>query len=177
MKTQDAVTQMAKDGIKHDAHHATIKAAFKTLTGQALSKDDLVSVRSLLEDAKPVKAKKAPVEVVEMTEAERMKRAKEVVAERAEDADMPGWANVRKVVEAGKDGLPNRVIIECQDPQEKGGKSTCVKTREIAAQDVFQVHRCEPCQKRANVIKRNLAAKERRAEANKATKKATKSSK
>ncbi len=173
MKHAEAVAQMAADGIKHDAHHGTIKAAYKKLTGAALDKDTLDLVRGELEDAKP---KRAKAEKVALPAKEAMAKAQALVKERAKDADMPGWDNVTKVVEAGPDGKPVRVEIECQDPQEtRDGESVCEGKREIAAQDVFQVSRCAACQKRVNVLARNEAAKARREAANKATKKVKKS--
>lgn len=60
------------------------------------------------------------------------------------------------VVERGPSG-PTRVTIECDDPQTRLGVPVCVKTRTIAVQDLFQVHRCEPCQDR--VVRRARRAR------------------
>lgn len=170
MTVNATIRKLAEQGITSTTHHATIKSSFKAIEGRLPTKDEVEAIRALVDEVETEKA--AP----KMTPAEAMKRAKEIVKERAEDEDMEGWTNVRRVVQAGPDGLPVRVEIECQDPQERGGESVCVGKREIAAQDVFQVTRCEPCQKRVNVIARNESAKRRRAEANKATGKKAKKS-
>lgn len=57
------------------------------------------------------------------------------------------WAPVVRIVEMGKSG-PTRVVIQCTDPQTVKGENICAGEREIAVQDLFQVRRCAPCQKR-----------------------------
>lgn len=153
------LNKLAAAGINGDTHHATIKKEFKAITGAAPTKDEIEAIRALIDSIE----QSAPVE---MTPDEAMKAAKQEVKVRAEDPDMPGWENVVRVVEAGPSGLPVRVVIRCTDPQtKKDGTKVCVKEREIAAQDVFQVYRCEPCQARSTVLARNAKAKAKRAAA------------
>lgn len=66
-------------------------------------------------------------------------------------ADHPErWSRVEDVTAITAEGLPARVVIRCDDPQTMAnGRSVCVERREIAVQDLFQVRRCVPCQKRA----------------------------
>lgn len=165
------IRKLQEQGLNSKSHHAQIKKAYKEITGDVLGKEDLDGVRAMLEEA----AEKPKKEKVALSQKAAMDRANEIVKERAGDEDFPGWDNVVKVAEAGPTGNPVRVVIECSDPQEQGGDSVCDGTREIAAQDVFQVRRCASCQKRANVIARNEAAKAKRAEAKKAAPKAKKS--
>lgn len=80
--------------------------------------------------------------------------------ERAKGPTLTGWELVQEVVEVTPTGKPARVVIECQMQDEE----VCVQTREIAAQDVFQVSRCEPCQKRA-VNRRRAEKRKAKAEA------------
>lgn len=74
----------------------------------------------------------------------------------AKEKDPARYGHVVRVVELTKEGNPKRVVITCQDPQikQEGDKaiSVCIKEREIAVQDLFQVRRCEPCADR--VVKR-----------------------
>lgn len=59
---------------------------------------------------------------------------------------------------------PYRVVIECQDPQDVDtDDDICEGEREIAVQDLFQVYRCEPCQKRAVNRRRRERRKEKAA--------------
>lgn len=148
------LAQLKAQGIDSTTHHATVGKAYKALTGEKLDKDTLNAIRALIDEVEEAKT---------LTPEQRMERADAIVAERAQDADMPGWANVVQVVEAGETGNPVRVLIECADPQERKGVSVCEGTREIAAQDVFQVTRCLPCQKRAFILKRGAKAKAKRA--------------
>ena len=51
---------------------------------------------------------------------------------------------VKRIVSMTKDGKrAKRVVVKCTQPHPE---ATCLKTREIATQDVFQVKRCEACQ-------------------------------
>ncbi len=73
------------------------------------------------------------------------------------------WGKVERVTEASDKNRPLRVLIKCTDPQtDREGNKLCGGTREIAVQDLFQVHRCQPCQKRYLQVYRNKAAKDRR---------------
>lgn len=82
--------------------------------------------------------------------------------QRATDPTMTGWELVQEVVEVTASGKPARVIIECQMQDEE----VCAGTREIAAQDVFQVSRCVPCQKRATNQRRAAKRKVKEAASN-----------
>lgn len=83
---------------------------------------------------------------------EQAAKARKIKAERATKELLEKYPHVKLISEMGPHG-PKRVVIECTDPQTKQGPdgkavSVCVKKREIAVQDLFQVTRCEPCQDR-----------------------------
>lgn len=82
------------------------------------------------------------------------------------------WAPVTRIIEMGKSG-PIRVEIQCTDPQTIKGENICVGTREIAVQDLFQVRRCAPCQKRVT----RAARRERQKAKDKALRAAVKANK
>ena len=70
-------------------------------------------------------------------------------------------ANVVRVVSLTKDGRrAKRVVVRCTDKQPE---ATCLKTREVATQDVFQVRRCTNCQVVALRVLRRAANKALRA--------------
>lgn len=80
-------------------------------------------------------------------------------------ADTQGrFKNVVRVTELTNAGEPKRVVIKCDDPQTKmvgtEAVSVCVGEREIAIQDLFQVHRCEPCADR--VVRRARRYRQKR---------------
>lgn len=183
--TTKLIDQLREEGISHDTHHATVKSTIAGITGEKPTSEEYREVRDALKGngkaaagkAAKVptgkKAKKAKASGNGKAKRERKapeplsataqkKVAKEIIAERADDEDMPGWENVEKATETNDQGVPLRVQIRCSDPQE-GVK--CEKTREIAAQDVFQVKRCTTCQKRYTQNYRNELAKRRRQEA------------
>lgn len=114
--------------------------------------------------AAPVAAAKAE-KVVETPEQilTRLKSAKET-KER--------WAPVVRITEMGKSG-PIRVVIQCTDPQTVKGENICAGEREIAVQDLFQVRRCAPCQKRVT----RSARRERQKAKDKALRAAVKANK
>jgi hypothetical protein len=157
---QTAAATMHGEGIRHDAHHMKLKSGFKAATGETLDKQDQDGLRDAL--LKLESAQTTATEQPALDPAEAMKRAKAEVKERAA-AGQEGWDRVVEVIEAGKDGAPARVQVRCSDPQvTRDGDSVCVKTREVAAQDVFQVTRCLPCQRRAQQVLRNKLAQRRR---------------
>lgn len=195
--TTTLIDQLISEGITSDTHHATIKKVAGDITGSKISSSDYKEIREALQNpteeanvptataepkAKKAKAKKttkkaakkaAPKAKAEkkekqvaepLSDKQRAKKAKEIIAERGDDPDMQGWENVVKATETNERGVPLRVEIRCSDTQEG---AECAKTREIAAQDVFQVKRCIPCQKRYTQNYRNELARRRRAEANK----------
>lgn len=57
------------------------------------------------------------------------------------------YPHLVSVAQRGPNG-PTRVVIECDDPQTRLNVSVCEGSREIAVQDLFQVHRCAACQDR-----------------------------
>jgi len=70
-------------------------------------------------------------------------------------------SNVKSVVSMTKDGRrAKRVIVRCTDKQPE---ATCLKTREVATQDVFQVARCTACQVAFLRVRRRAANKTLRA--------------
>lgn len=147
---REILEQLAEQDIDSTTHHSTIKSALKR-AGVEPTKDAVAAVRAQIDDVIASMEEAAPT----MTPEEALARAEEIVEERAQDADMPGWSNVVRVVQAGATGKPVRVVIRCADPSfRKDGSTPCVEEREIAAQDVFQVSRCVPCQKRTNAQKR-----------------------
>lgn len=71
-------------------------------------------------------------------------------ARRAEAAEIDlkrRYPHLVRVAQRGPNG-PTRVVIECDDPQVRLGVAVCEGEREIAVQDLFQVHRCGACQDR-----------------------------
>jgi hypothetical protein len=66
-------------------------------------------------------------------------------AEARETELLERYPHIDEVVERGPSG-PTRVVVRCDDPQTRAGKVVCTGLREIAVQDLFQVHRCEACQ-------------------------------
>jgi hypothetical protein len=113
-------------GIKASAHHMVIKSATRKAFGFTPDKDEIATIRSYI---------KAPTP------------ANQGTALAGPTRELP--SQVLRVTEFGKSGKALRVVIECQDPQTLKGESVCIGEREIAVQDVFQVRRCVPCQKRA----------------------------
>jgi len=70
-------------------------------------------------------------------------------------------SNVVKVVSMTTNGKrAKRVIVKCVDRQ---AEATCLKTREVATQDVFQVKRCTACQVVFLRVRRRAANRELRA--------------
>lgn len=156
--SKDILYKLIEQGIESDTHHATVKSTFKDVTGEKLGKDGYRDVKEALA------ALEEEIEAAEAPDPKALlKQAEKIVRERAGDPDMEGWENVVEVTEVSPKGKPVRVIVECQDPLEtRDGESVCVETREIQAQDVFQVRRCEPCQSRHLQLIRNRLARERR---------------
>lgn len=107
--------------------------------------------------------------------AAEAQRAVERRAERAverEAALKERYSNILSVTAYGPNG-PTRVEIACDDPQTRQGVAICEGTREIAVQDLFQVHRCEACQ--SYVVRK--ARRARQAERDKALRAAAKAAK
>ncbi len=103
------------------------------------------------------KKKEAP----KRTTAELLQDAKDFVSANKS----PAYKRIQEVVEATPSGRPARVVISCSDPQKNGSDvSVCDDLREIAIQDLHQVLRCVPCQKRSVQVYRNKLATRRRAE-------------
>lgn len=116
-----------------------------------------------LKKKKEKKEKKVKKEVVERSADELMADAKGYV--KTQSKTISAYERIQSVLEATGSGRPARVVVTCSDPQENGnGKSVCEKTREIAIQDLFQVVRCIPCQKRSVQLYRNRLARKRREE-------------
>lgn len=84
-------------------------------------------------------------------EAHNAAEAARAAARRAERAEwneaalIERYPHIDEVVERGPNG-PTRVVVRCDDPQTRAGAVICTGLREIAVQDLFQVHRCEACQ-------------------------------
>lgn len=125
----------------------------KAVKGQAGA-----ATEAIVETPTPTTEAGSPAATVEQgtTEAPKAPVKKEKVMPTFEQAlatakeKNPGrYEHVLRVTELTKEGEPKRVVIACQDPQTKQveGKdvSVCVKEREIAVQDLFQVTRCVPC--------------------------------
>ena len=122
------------------------------------------SMMSENDKAKKTKKKKKVAkkkETPKRTPEELMTDAKAFVKAHAS----PDYERIKEVIEATPNGRPARVVIVCADPQMNGsGDSVCEKTREIAIQDLHQVQRCVPCQKRSVQTYRNRLAQKRRQE-------------
>jgi hypothetical protein len=96
---------------------------------------------------------------VEQAEQEPQTEVKTLEQRQAQQPDR--WAKVLRIVDASPTGKPYRVVIACQDVQDE---EICEGEREIATQDLFQVDRCVPCQRRA-VNRRRAANRKAKAEA------------
>lgn len=158
LNPETIAVKLQQANVAPDAHHMTIKKAIEKVTGAKPTKDEYTAVREALTN------------LPEDATDDLMAKANAIVEQRAADPDMPGWEHVIGISEVGVDGAPARVIVACSDPQTlRDGTEICEEEREIAAQDVFQVRRCAPCQKRSNALARNARAKAKRAEAKAAT--------
>jgi hypothetical protein len=100
----------------------------------------------------------APTDVAETTEQTPAPVAEPVTQEmldaalvKARATNLDRYAKVVRVVSLAKSGAPARVVITC----------SCGAEREIATQDLFQVTRCEPCQKKISRKARRSARKGR----------------
>ncbi len=83
----------------------------------------------------------------------------------AQKKTVPVYKRIKEILEVTPNGRPSRVVVKCSDPQVNGtNQSVCDETREIAIQDLHQVTRCVPCQKRSVQLYRNTLAKSRRTE-------------
>jgi hypothetical protein len=84
-----------------------------------------------------------------MAMAATMKRSKKVTRSSAKgDRDLEAarelkkkYAKVKEIVEWTDKGKPSKVVIRCAKVS-----SECEKERAVKVQDLFQVHRCPPCQ-------------------------------
>ncbi len=109
------------------------------------------------------KKKAAKPEAPKRTTAQLLTDAQAYVKARAKE--LPVYKSIEEIIEATPNGRPARVVINCADPQVNGAdESVCDGSREIAIQDLHQVRRCVPCQKRSVQIYRNRLAAKRRAE-------------
>jgi hypothetical protein len=88
-------------------------------------------------------------------EAAQARRAERAVARERELTER--YPSILSFAAYGPGG-PTRVEIACDDPQVRQGTPICEGTREIAVQDLFQVHRCEACQ--AYVTRKTRRAKQ-----------------
>lgn len=149
------INALASEGIDATTHHATIKKTFKSIFDVAIGKEEIEVIRNLMNGS--MTSQEAPVE---RSQKELVKHAREYMKDIAQDG-----SRIIDVTEVTAKGNPARVIVKCADPQTNGaGDSVCDKTREVAIQDVFQVLRCVPCQKRTVQIYRNGLARARRKE-------------
>lgn len=148
--TTKVLATLVAAGIEPDTHHATIRKTCREQFDWSPDSDELQDLREALSEYEPE----------EQVSQEDLLDMAEVFG----DAEYDDWNKVIEVTEATEKGRPARVTIECQDPQVDGnGESVCVKTRNIAIQDLFQVERCESCQARTVQLYRNRLARERRA--------------
>lgn len=171
--TAKHIKALVKGGITADSHHASIKKVFNAAFKHKLTKDEVEVVRNLMDGTmtssdslakkkaapgkKIPKKKAAPVSV---SPEELLKSARAYVKKIGQKG-----ARVISVTESTPSGNPSRVVVKCADPQTNSNdESVCAKTREVAIQDVFQVVRCLPCQKRSVQIYRNRLARNRRKE-------------
>lgn len=158
---KDILALLLLAGVSHDTHHATIRKQYKIATdsNDKLSSDELSAIR---EDLEAFAQEEEPEEEIDLEAALEAANSEKYLKERRKEDS--NWKKVLEVTEVTNRGNPSRVLIECQDPQvNSDGISVCQKTREIAVQDLFQVYRCESCQKRAVQIYRNRLARQRRA--------------
>ena len=111
--------KLRAQGAKADDHHATLKKLYKAETGETLPKDALQDLRDAIQTADEQPEKKAvPWDVDRYHEAH------------------PDREHVRKVLETSeRHGRPTRLLIACT-------VEGCKQTREVFAQDAFQVKRC-----------------------------------
>lgn len=172
--TPTIIAALYAAGVRSGDHHASVKKALADQTGEKPTKEQYQEAKEAL-----AQHEEQIAQGEQASPEELLAKAQEIVKQRAKDSDMPGWENVIRVTEAGVDGAPARVVVRCVDSQtNRAGESVCDEERTINAQDVFQVRRCTPCQKRAQQIYRNELAKRRRAarkqDAPKAAKKAAK---
>lgn len=154
---QDAklIIQLQAAGVASDDHHMKIKKAVEEVTGGKPDKAEYQRLKNLLSEAEAEQD-----EGEQLSPEELRAKAEALVDQRAKDPEAPGWENVIEVVKVTDTGKPARVWIECQMQDEE----VCDGTREIAAQDVFQVSRCIPCQKRS-INRRRRERRKDRAEA------------
>ncbi len=128
MSDTKLIAQLVANGIASTDHHAKVKKAIEEATDQKPSKEDYQRIKGLLE------------------QVEQEPKAEVVTLEERQALEPDKWGKVVRIVEASPEGKPYRVVIACQDVQDE---EICEGEREIATQDLFQVERCVPCQRRA----------------------------
>lgn len=128
----------------------------------ARTKKTQTSAKAAIETIVPAtqQATEQVVETPKAPKAEKPVETPEQALARLKRENAARFAHVVSIAAMGKTG-PTRVVIECDDPQTKLGTPVCTKTREIAVQDLFQVHRCAACQDRVVRRARREKAKAR----------------
>lgn len=157
--TAKHIKALGKAGIDADSHHAKIKKAFREAFDHKLDKSEVEVIRNLM-DGSTESSDKPEKETVALTPEALLSNARAY----AKKIGQKG-SRVVEVTDVTSGGNPARVVVKCIDPQTNGtGESVCADTREVAVQDMFQVVRCVPCQKRSVQIYRNRLARARRSE-------------
>lgn len=138
--------------VQPTAHHMTIKAAYRALTGRTHESDGLTieQVRAALTTA-AMRAERAE----ERKADRRVKAPREVKLQTVADLTRAGgrFGKVVAITRHGLKGQAARVRIRCQ-------LEGCEATREVATQDLFQVSYCCTAHKR----QAERVARERRAD-------------
>ena len=132
-----------------DSHHSSIKKIFKAAFDHTPDKEEIAAIRTALSGtADPP----SPADLLDQAQSYLKGLGQKET-------------RLISVTEVTASGSPARVIVRCVEPQTNGnGDSVCAGEREVAIQDVFQVVRCVPCQKRSVQIYRNRLARARRQE-------------